>query len=501
MSKSGLAVVGLLGLTLVAYVRFLSIGFVATDSLPLIEASRLHGASDVVELFRKPLMAGTRFAEGEIVYRPFPSVMFGVDYAVWGLNALGYHITNLALHLVSVLMVWAMLRLLGLRRWSCLIGAAVFALHPLVVVSVPVIARRDSIVPVTASAGALVLLLVAVRAYGPKRILAVGGSVLLVTIALLSKESAFVVVGLLPVVIAAQAYADGVAWRAAIARCKIIAPYAAAACVVFVVRFTVLGGMGGTVEDPGIKFIWDRYTQVLGAYTRDLIWSLSGLGSSNREFWPILAGLLLIGFGAGSLFLPRRQAAVAWLGLTWLLGFAVFSMVFRIQTIGWLAYFALVGLAILWAAGLEGAVERLREGHWWLPQIASAMLLLTLGGLGLSWLATSSLVRSYSQWQFAGDVTRQYLQGLSDCTVASPDITQVRLDGMPSNLDDGQVDTSQLGVTLFEDYTIQAALRLLFPDRDHTLTVWSHETLRDVRQTMNLTCVSDPTRVYLVATY
>ena len=499
---------GLLCLTLLAYIRFLGIGFVATDSLPLIEASRLNSLADIAELFRKPLMAGTRFADIEIVYRPFVSVMFGIEYAVWGLNAIAYHVTNLTLHFVSVLMVWWLLTLLGLRWWSCLVGASIFALHPLVVVSVPIISRRDSIAPVTAFTTAWVLLLIAERACGLRRTLALSGSVLLVTIALLSKESAFVAVGLLPVLVAAQAYADGLAWRAAAARCKLIAPHIAVACVVFVIRYRVLGGLGGNVQDPNQEIPWDRYTQVLGAYTRDLTWSLSGLGSSTREIWPILSGVLLAGLGVGCACLPRRQAVLALIGLTWLLGFAVFSMVFRIATIGWLAYFALVGVAIVWAAGLEGAVERLRErfphphpGRRRLRQVTSALLLLALGGLGLSWFGMSSLVRSYSQWQFAGDISRRYVEGLNNCAAASPEVDHVRLDGMPSVLDDGQTDTSQLGVTLFEDYTIQAALRLLFPHRDLTLTVWSRETLLDVRKNISIACESDPTRIYLVATY
>jgi len=65
----------------------------------------------------------------------------------------------------------------------------------------------------------------------------------------------------------------------------------------------------------------------------------------------------------------------------------------------------------------------------------------------------------------------------------------------------GQPETNQLGVTLFEDYTIQSALRLFFPHQDHTLTVWSRETLHSVGETASLACVSDTSRIYLVATY
>jgi hypothetical protein len=403
--------------------------------------------------------------------------------------------------------------------------------------------------------------------------------VLLATLALLSKESAFVAISLLPVLVAARAYADGDGWRSAIARCRIVPLYLAVAAAVFIVRYNVLGGMGGNVEDPNQPIPWDRYTQVLGAYTRDLTWSFSELASSNREVWPILAGVLLGSLGVGSVSLPRRQAVLALMGLTWLLGFAVFAMVFRIMTIGWLAYFALVGLAIVWAAALEGGVERVRDGvrrhgflrltelslmlllvslgglglTWllgfagfamllrvlviiWLvffglaglasikslglegtarrlrenltqpgrvrlSMVTSTLLLLMLAGLGLSWFATSPLVRPYNQWQFAGDISRQYVAGLSSCTAASPGVGHVRLDGMPSIVDDGQAFTNQLGVTMFEGYTIEAALRLLFQQRRFTLTVWSRETLRDVHETMALSCQSDPTRVYLVANY
>ena len=324
------------------------------------------------------------------------------------------------------------------------------------------------------------LLIVAERACGLKRTLALSGSVLLATIALLSKESAFVAVGLLPVLVGPErtpTASPGVP-RLLAARLSRRTLRWRASCSSSATRCSAAWAEVSKI--PSQEIPWDRYTQVLGAYTRDLTWSFSGMASSNREIWPILAGVLLVGLGAGSAYLPRRQAVVALMGLTWLLGFAVFAMVFRIMTIGWLAYFALVGLAFVWAAGLEGAVERLRSGfRLTRPRLTSALLLLALGGLGLSWFATSALVRTYSQWQFAGDISRQYVEGLNSCAAASPEVGHVRLDGMPSILDDGQADTNQLGVTLFEDYTIQAALRLLFPHRDLTLTVWSRETLRD----------------------
>src|SRR5438445_12438991 len=98
IARRCVAAVVLIALAIAAYARFLSTGFAATDSLPLIETSRFNSLADVGALFTTPLMAGTRFALGEVVYRPFVSVTFGVDYALWGLNAAGFHATNLGIH-------------------------------------------------------------------------------------------------------------------------------------------------------------------------------------------------------------------------------------------------------------------------------------------------------------------------------------------------------------------------------------------------------------------
>ena len=73
----GLAAVVLLGLILLAYVPFLDTGFAATDSLPLVETSRFSTFAEALRLFDGPVMAGTRFAVGEVVYRPFVSLSLG----------------------------------------------------------------------------------------------------------------------------------------------------------------------------------------------------------------------------------------------------------------------------------------------------------------------------------------------------------------------------------------------------------------------------------------
>lgn len=75
---------------------------------------------------------------------PLREMSYAVDYAIWGLNPFGYHLTNVLFHCANVLLVYAFLVWL-LRRWPLAwIAAAWFAVHPVQVESVTwVSGRRD----------------------------------------------------------------------------------------------------------------------------------------------------------------------------------------------------------------------------------------------------------------------------------------------------------------------------------------------------------------------
>lgn len=67
---------------------------------------------------------------------------FMVDYQLFGLNAGGYHVTNLILHIMSALLLfWLFSRMTG-AIWPSAFVAAVFTLHPLHVESVAWVSER-----------------------------------------------------------------------------------------------------------------------------------------------------------------------------------------------------------------------------------------------------------------------------------------------------------------------------------------------------------------------
>lgn len=93
------------------------------------------------------LTENTIAGAGEIsnYYRPLTSLTFAIDHAIWGLQPFGFHLTNTTLHILSAILVFLLLRQLGLKQVSFWI-AAIFLLHPLQTESVTYVnSRGDSL--------------------------------------------------------------------------------------------------------------------------------------------------------------------------------------------------------------------------------------------------------------------------------------------------------------------------------------------------------------------
>ena len=89
--------------------------------------------------------AGHSAQEYADLWNPLVWLSFMFDYQLHGLNAGGYHLTNLILHILSALLLfWLFNRMTG-AIWKSAFVAALFALHPLHVESVAWIAERKDV--------------------------------------------------------------------------------------------------------------------------------------------------------------------------------------------------------------------------------------------------------------------------------------------------------------------------------------------------------------------
>jgi tetratricopeptide (TPR) repeat protein len=72
-------------------------------------------------------------------YQPLKVSVVWLQWQLWGDDRLGYHLTNVLLHIVGALLVWRLLNKFGLRlAW---LGGLIFAVHPVQVESVAWIAE------------------------------------------------------------------------------------------------------------------------------------------------------------------------------------------------------------------------------------------------------------------------------------------------------------------------------------------------------------------------
>ena len=132
----------------VSFYPALSAGFVLDDNI-FTESPVVHAWSGLWNIWFSPADI-----EREGHYWPILYTTFWLEHKLWGLDPFGYHVVNVLLYMVNVLLLWRLLRCFAVPgAWAV---AAVFAVHPMHVDSVAwVIGRKDLLSAIFCMAAAL----------------------------------------------------------------------------------------------------------------------------------------------------------------------------------------------------------------------------------------------------------------------------------------------------------------------------------------------------------
>jgi len=144
-ARTLLAGLMLLVLVFAIYAPVLSAGFIWDDTENVVTNETLRTADGLRQMWFVPRSIQQ--------YYPLMYTSYWVEYHLWGLDPRGYHVVNIVLHAIATLLVWRLLRRLGVPgAW---LAAALFAVHPVMVESVAWVTERKNVLSLSLALGSL----------------------------------------------------------------------------------------------------------------------------------------------------------------------------------------------------------------------------------------------------------------------------------------------------------------------------------------------------------
>lgn len=428
-----------LALTFVGYRALLGLPLLGFDSYPLIAAARVESFGDFVGLLTRELMDG-RYTDGRF-YRPVTHAAFAWDYALNGLGARGYHITDLLILAACGTAVGALaLRLFGAgARMTAGLAALVMLVHPLVMEVIPVAPRRADSLALLFTIWAL--------ACTPRPGQSGRGlwTFLLAALAVGSKETG----ALAPFLIFALVFIEAPEGRLGKAmRCA--APAGAGLVLLLALRAFVLGGMGGHAESGQLSVA--ELAALAPEYAVRVLYPQPWAGAAPGLLYAVLTLLALL--LVGGVLVGRRQAelraGLLFLG-AWTLALLGISLLSG-RVHDWYGFAFLAPYGLLLGVLLNAARQASQTHQGVRAAFLAGPAMLLLG----SHVARSHVVQPYGNLLQAGDLAEQTLGRFDrlldtikpgDATLFNPWVSM-----LPPHSDDSEVRN----LFLYADYSMQA---------------------------------------------
>jgi hypothetical protein len=405
---------------LLAFVAFRDVfaySFTTGDILGLIRSSIIDHVSDLGRIFSEPLSGSVTDLVPFHFYRPVSTLSYSFDYAVWGLDPFGYHLTDVMLHAaVGACVALCARRVFGFSALVSMVLAALFVIHPLHVHTIPGMARRQDVL---ATLWLLVSLLLTVEGWERQdrraRTMRWLGY-LTYLLALGSKETA---VTLLPILFCYRIVRFEERWvsvAAVINTLRTLLPFIILTAAFVALHTWVLGGLGGyKAEGHGEQT--HTLLRYVVAFVDDGLAAGARRGGPEASTWAVCGGMLAL-FIATPFVVSRERRGLALVLIGWLAS-NVLVLVPAKRYVFWYSYafvIPFVGLTILVVLDSIKKLENRKP-----PEIVSAGVVAVafVGILALN-LVRSPVVKSYSGWRVLSTFVTDFLREFDARAAAMP---------------------------------------------------------------------------------
>ncbi len=413
-----------------AWWSLLELELLGWDSYPMIAAGKVSNFGELLGTFGEELMDG-RYPLGRY-WRPIVHLSFALDYALWGLDPFGYHLSDLFLLAASAALTAALAaRLFDLAPGGALVAGLVaglaFALHPVHFEILTVAPRRADALATFFTLAAL--LLVSLGTMTPLRAILTG---LICALAFAAKETGIVALAAAQLLVFART-ARVTGTPSPGARCaralRSFWPAFAPVVLAIIARSAVLGGLGGSRSSSLTQGLSSLHL-LAADYLRRLALPPTLTGAAWAGPATIAAALAAVLL---AILVLRKSECSLW------------------RTVGFLAGWAAVLLALTSTSGLGhdwyvfpflplwGLALGLLAGAGWSALRASSVL---AGAASLALAATllvvpawgSPLARQAPEFSAASEVSRGFLDQFERGVRAAAPGTRLTFERFPTEL-------------------------------------------------------------------
>lgn len=123
------------------YLNTLPNTFVYDDAYVITENNFIKSWGNLPKLFTRDYLPFS----GELSYRPIVTLTYFFDYAIWRLNPLGYHLTNVILHTVNVFLLYLFMKTISRNSSPSILATLLFLSHPLLTETVNAVCYREDV--------------------------------------------------------------------------------------------------------------------------------------------------------------------------------------------------------------------------------------------------------------------------------------------------------------------------------------------------------------------